>query len=43
MKENYEVLEMEVIAFDGDVFTIDAGVVESAVNPPEPSPNATGT
>ncbi len=35
MKESYEGLEMEVIAFDGDIFTDDAdGVVVSGSHHP---------
>ena len=35
MKESYEELKMEVIAFDGEIFTIDntVGVVETSVKP----------
>ncbi len=33
MKESYEELEMEIIAFDGDVFTDDDGVIVSGSHP----------
>lgn len=33
MKENYEALEMEVVAFDGEIFTETAYTVEIVSNP----------
>ncbi len=35
MKEKYEELKMEVIAFDGDIFTIDLGAVDVSGQRPD--------